>query len=322
MIFGNYLIAIYQALFLARCKIMENKFRSFKITICMTFKFIFGNFFKFLFHFLAYGFFLNNKKLFKFKIKHIIRFFLVFFCLVVYFLAWLKNYYLFLIGEYELNKDALKYQNKTLKNISRFQVSCDDLSQEKELINQNWFLGRDQRKLRIRNKFNKYCQLNITGQFTARTSNDSESIFIYKNNLSQTDLNRLQINNVSNGFYEPLICSQNSKNTKKNLNFSNQFYELNNQLTVVIIPYLNRKKNLIDLMLNLHGFLQRQLIRYKIIVAEQANSQDPFNKGRLYNAAFKYAYDIFSPRKKINSNGFFNFSCVVLHDVDLVSLRI
>jgi len=318
---------------------MENKFL-FKFSICIRVRYILRKFFKFLFNFLAYGFFLNNKKFFKFKIKNIIRFFLVFTLLFLYLFAWLKNYYLFLIGEYELNKDALKHQNKTLKNISRFKVSCDDFSQEISL-NQNYFQSRDQIQLSIvknRNR-HKYCQLNITKKFIARTSNQSNRVYLYKKNLSQTDLNKLKINNVSNGFYEPLICLQensvpNSKyellssidqnlnfNRKKtNRTFSNHFNELNKDLTVVIIPYLNRKENLKDLMLNLHGFLQRQLIRYKIIVAEQVNSQDPFNKGRLYNAAFKYVYDIYGPGNNLNSISSFNFSCVVLHDVDLVSI--
>jgi len=116
--------------------------------------------------------------------------------------AWLKNYYLFLIGEYELNKDALKHQNKTLKNISRFKVSCDDFSQEISL-NQNYFQSRDQIQLSIvknRNR-HKYCQSNITKKFIARTSNQSNRVYLYKKNLSQTDLNKLKINNVSNGFY-------------------------------------------------------------------------------------------------------------------------
>lgn len=54
------------------------------------------------------------------------------------------------------------------------------------------------------------------------------------------------------------------------------------------------------------------------IVAEQYNSKDPFNKGRLYNAAFKYVYDLYGSKNSLKSNEIFNFNCVVLHDVDLV----
>lgn len=58
-------------------------------------------------------------------------------------------------------------------------------------------------------------------------------------------------------------------------------------VTVIIVPYMNRKKNLVDFLLNMHSFLQRQFINYVIVVAEQFNSDESFNKGRLYNRAFK-----------------------------------
>ena len=57
----------------------------------------------------------------------------------------------------------------------------------------------------------------------------------------------------------------------------------------------------------MHAFLQRQFIHYRIFVAEQFNSNDPFNKGRLYNMAFKYIKKHYD-----------NVNCFILHDVDLI----
>lgn len=83
----------------------------------------------------------------------------------------------------------------------------------------------------------------------------------------------------------------------------------NKDLTVIIVPYLNRENNLIDLMYNLHPFLQRQFLHYRIVLAEQVNSNDPFNKGRLYNKAFEYV---------IKSKKNFKIKCIILQDVDLI----
>lgn len=65
------------------------------------------------------------------------------------------------------------------------------------------------------------------------------------------------------------------------------FLSKRTSVTVIIVPYMNRKKNLVDFLLNMHSFLQRQFISYVIVVAEQFNSDEPFNKGRLYNRAYK-----------------------------------
>lgn len=59
------------------------------------------------------------------------------------------------------------------------------------------------------------------------------------------------------------------------------FIKTRNELTVIIIPFLRREANLKDLLLNLHSFLQRQYIQYRIVVAEQANSNEKFNKGMI-----------------------------------------
>ena len=49
----------------------------------------------------------------------------------------------------------------------------------------------------------------------------------------------------------------------------NEYIQLKSSYTLVIIPYLNRKSNLLNLMANLHPFLQRQFINYFVMVAEQ-----------------------------------------------------
>lgn len=112
-------------------------------------------------------------------------------------------------------------------------------------------------------------------------------------------------------------------------------------LTVIIVTYLDREENLRELLLNLHAFLQRQYLRYLIVVAEQANAVDAFNKGRLYNAAFRFVRELFPfdetgddddgdearreqlwKRRKLASAPphlrHVYVNCIVLHDVDLV----
>ena len=86
-----------------------------------------------------------------------------------------------------------------------------------------------------------------------------------------------------------------------------EFLNSKDSMTAIVIPFLRRDENLIELLLNLHSFLQRQFIHYRIFVAEQANSNDPFNKGRLYNKAFKYIKDNYP-----------NVNCFIMHDVDLI----
>lgn len=73
-----------------------------------------------------------------------------------------------------------------------------------------------------------------------------------------------------------------------NADIANEFYARKTSITVIIVPYLNRRQNLVDFLYNMHSFLQRQFLSYMIVVAEQFNSNDPFNKGKLYNAAFRF----------------------------------
>ena len=144
----------------------------------------------------------------------------------------------------------------------------------------------------------------------------------YSPNKSATDL----VNKISNLIRFPRLDGDLSS-----------FIESQNEVTVVIVPFLRRENNLRDLLLNLHGFLQRQRIQYRILVAEQINSNEKFNKGRLYNAAFKFVQDLYNNNEKNKSDKFFPYSrsnynefnhnndrvdlklsCIIMHDVDLI----
>ncbi len=128
-------------------------------------------------------------------------------------------------------------------------------------------------------------------------------------------------------------------NTIPNLGANIQdFIASQNKLTIIIIPFLRREANLKDLLLNLHSFLQRQYIQYRIVVAEQHNSNQKFNKGRLYNAAFQFIHEMFDLTTSSHTDSAFypksrsNYeelrtndrlvrlqaACMVMHDVDLI----
>ena len=73
----------------------------------------------------------------------------------------------------------------------------------------------------------------------------------------------------------------------------------------MIIPHRDRYENLGRLILNLHEFLQRQKIYYKIYLTEPENGLE-YNKGLSINAAFKEALK--DER----------WDCFIFHDVDMI----
>jgi len=73
----------------------------------------------------------------------------------------------------------------------------------------------------------------------------------------------------------------------------------------IIIPYRDRWSHLKLQLHYLIPILKRQQIHFRIFVVEQFGS-DTFNKGRIMNAAFREAVQLF------------DFQCVTFHDVDLV----
>ena len=73
----------------------------------------------------------------------------------------------------------------------------------------------------------------------------------------------------------------------------------------VITPTRDREEHLPIFLKNLHPFLMKQNIEYKIIVVEQIAGR-MFNKGVLYNVAFIKAIEMES------------FDYFVFHDIDLI----
>ena len=73
----------------------------------------------------------------------------------------------------------------------------------------------------------------------------------------------------------------------------------------IIIPYRDRKENLMVLLRHLNPILKRQKISYQVYIVEQVD-KFPFNKGKLLNIGYSLA----------KQNGSFN--CFVFHDADFL----
>ncbi|KAL6735466.1 hypothetical protein Aduo_005907 [Ancylostoma duodenale] len=71
----------------------------------------------------------------------------------------------------------------------------------------------------------------------------------------------------------------------------------------IIIPFRDRQSHLTRLLDFLIPVLQRQRLDFRFIVTEQYGN-DLFNKGRIMNAAFRFAETL-------------NVDCVIFHDVDM-----
>ncbi|KAJ8315778.1 hypothetical protein KUTeg_007928, partial [Tegillarca granosa] len=127
---------------------------------------------------------------------------------------------------------------------------------------------------------------------------------LHQFNISIRDVVFHNIDLQNGGAWKPLNCSPQHR-------------------VAIVIPYRNRYQHLITLLYFLIPMLKRQMIHFRIFIAEQVNitllilyssvflkfavyGDDIFNKGRLMNAAFLEA-------KKL-----FHFDCVIFHDVDLV----
>ncbi|XP_034834946.1 beta-1,4-N-acetylgalactosaminyltransferase bre-4-like [Maniola hyperantus] len=75
----------------------------------------------------------------------------------------------------------------------------------------------------------------------------------------------------------------------------------------ILVPYRDREANLPVFLYNIHPFLMRQKLEYRIFVIEQKGT-DNFNRGRLFNAGY------------LELKKFGSWDCVVFHDVDLLPL--
>lgn len=78
--------------------------------------------------------------------------------------------------------------------------------------------------------------------------------------------------------------------------------------TAIIVPYRARERQLDAFLQYMHNFLRRQRLHYRVYLVEQADWR-PFNRAKLFNIGFEYA----------RRDG---FPCVVLHDVDLMPMRL
>lgn len=78
--------------------------------------------------------------------------------------------------------------------------------------------------------------------------------------------------------------------------------------TAVIVAYRNREDQLKAFLTYIHNYLRKQQIHYRIFIVEQYD-QKPFNRAMLFNIGSVYA-------------GKYGFPCMILHDVDLMPLRL
>lgn len=78
--------------------------------------------------------------------------------------------------------------------------------------------------------------------------------------------------------------------------------------TAVIVVYRNRADQLQAFLTYIHNFLRKQQIHYRIFIVEQFD-QKPFNRAMLFNIGSLYAAK-------------YGFPCIILHDVDLMPLRL
>lgn len=78
--------------------------------------------------------------------------------------------------------------------------------------------------------------------------------------------------------------------------------------TAIIVPYRDRDKQLKDFLTYIHLFLGKQNIHYRIYIVEQDDGK-PFNRAKLLNIGSVIAIQ-------------HGFPCLVLHDVDLLPLKL
>lgn len=78
--------------------------------------------------------------------------------------------------------------------------------------------------------------------------------------------------------------------------------------TAIIVPYRQREKQLKAFLTYIHNYLRKQKIHYRIFVIEQFDGK-PFNRAKLFNIGSVYATR-------------YDFPCFILHDVDLLPMRL
>ncbi|KAK7091485.1 hypothetical protein V1264_009158 [Littorina saxatilis] len=119
---------------------------------------------------------------------------------------------------------------------------------------------------------------------------EGKNVQVNTSNITNFDLKKeLEYLLQAGGLYSPEDCEPPDK-------------------TAIIIPYRDRMNNLLTLLRNLVPILVRQRIHFRIFVVEQT-SEYPFNRCLLFNVGF------------VESMKVDNFTCVILHDVDLIPRR-
>lgn len=97
----------------------------------------------------------------------------------------------------------------------------------------------------------------------------------------------------------------------KNLIFTGGYYRPRNctsrDKVAIIVPFRDRYAHLPIFLKNIHPFLMRQQIEYKIFIVEQTNGLN-FNRAALMNVGYLEA-------SKMN-----RWDCFIFHDIDLLPL--
>lgn len=90
------------------------------------------------------------------------------------------------------------------------------------------------------------------------------------------------------GWYKPIECTATYK-------------------TAIIVPFLNEVEEVAIFLNNMHSFLMKQQIEYRIFLIKQ-NSNETFNRGMLFNIGFVEAL-------KLNQ-----WDCYIFHDVNFIPM--
>lgn len=238
---------------------------------------------------------------------------------------------IFVRKRYNLYEDALTRQNVTNLKIMCDKASSKNLLEKADFVETLLNNSRLIKKLSlIKHDFFKYCDLTLL-----KKQFKSKSIFFLKKfefltSSFKSDMNYFNELQPGGFFNHSFFCIHEylyylylktgilpNEQTQLPLNNSKlirNFQKKQNLITFIIIPFLNRENNLKDFLFNVHKLLQRQYLNsYKIVVVEQnveeSGKKIMFNKGRLYNTAYKYIVRKYSKSK---------IKCLIFHDVDLL----
>lgn len=84
---------------------------------------------------------------------------------------------------------------------------------------------------------------------------------------------------------------------------------------IIIVPYRDRKRDLLAFLIHVYPYFDRQGVRKEIMVLEQ-NGRAPFNRAKLFNAAIR-ELDMINQRPSPGAlERLAGITCFALHDVD------